>query len=126
MKNTVVAIFEDDKVNCFIHEKLFNFIKAPVTCHLFDNPEKGYETARDVEFDIVFIEIHFWGDNLSGIDILQKLKSIHTKSFISVAMTSLLQEGDIEKILAAGFSMCIEKPLIFHEINGLLNSSPEQ
>jgi DNA-binding NtrC family response regulator len=121
MKNTVVAIFEDDKVNCFIHEKLFNFVKAPVTCHLFDNPEKGYEAAREIEFDIVFIEIHFWGDNLSGLEILKKLKEIQRKEFIAVAMTALLQVGDAERIMAAGFTMCIEKPLIFKEINGLLN-----
>jgi CheY-like chemotaxis protein len=122
MKNTVVAIFEDDKINCFIHEKLFNFIKAPIECHLFDNPEKGYETAQHLEFDVVFIEIHFWGANLSGVDILQKLRVIQPKNFIAIAMTSLLQEGDLEKILDAGFNLCVEKPLIFTDIKSLINT----
>jgi CheY-like chemotaxis protein len=121
MINTVVAIFEDDKINCFIHEKLFNFVKAPIQCHLFDNPEKGYEAAENIEFDVVFIEIHFWGGNLSGIDILKNLKSIHQKKFIAVAMTSLLQEGDLEKIMDAGFNLCVEKPLIFSDLAGLIN-----
>jgi CheY-like chemotaxis protein len=121
MKDTVIAIFEDDKINCFIHERLFNFVKAPLKCYLFDNPQKGYEAANQIEFDIVFIEIHFWGSNLSGLEILKELKKIQSKSFIAVAMTSLLQDGDVEKIMASGFTMCIEKPLVFSEISGLVN-----
>lgn len=126
MKNTVVAIFEDDKINCFIHEKLFNFLKAPIECHLFDNPQKGYEAAEQIEFDVVFIEIHFWGENLSGIDILKNLKAIQSKKFIAVAMTSLLQEGDLEKILNAGFNLCVEKPLIFTDLAGLISKPIEE
>jgi DNA-binding response OmpR family regulator len=126
MKNTVVAIFEDNQVNCFIHERLFNYVKDPVECYLFDNPEKGYEKAKQVDFDIVFIEIHFWGGNFLGIDILQKLKSIQSKDFLAVAMTSLLQEGDMALILEAGFMMCIEKPLIYKEINTLINNPSEE
>jgi CheY-like chemotaxis protein len=30
---------------------------------------------------------------------------------IAIAITSLLQEGDVEKIIRGGFSMCIEKPV---------------
>jgi hypothetical protein len=41
-------------------------------------------------------------------------------------MTSLLQEGDLEKILAAGFNLCVEKPLIFTDIKCLINTTGDK
>jgi len=123
MKKTLIAIFEDDKVDAFIYERLISHIKKPVEFHLFDNPDKGLDMAKKVKFDIIIIQIHFWGDNMSGINILKKIKEIYTEDIIAIAMTSLLQKGDLELLLSSGFSMCIEKPLVFQEINKILNES---
>ena len=121
MKKTSIAIFEDDKVDGFIYERLFDHIKKPVEFHLFENPETGYAMARKVKFDIAIIQIHFWGDNLSGINILKRIKEIYGHEILAIGITSLLQEGDLEILLASGFSMCIEKPMAFQEINEILD-----
>lgn len=114
MKKTVVAIFEDDVVNRFIYERLFTQRKEEIELYVFDDPDKGIEMAKTKNFDVVFIEVHFW-ENFGGISILQKLKSASSPQMISIAMTSLLQKGDLEHILSSGFTLCFEKPVVFTE-----------
>ncbi len=52
---------------------------------------------------MVIIDVHFHGDN-TGFDILQKLRIASPREFIAIGVISLLQEGDLERILAAGFA----------------------
>jgi DNA-binding NtrC family response regulator len=112
MKKTVIAIFEDDEVNRFIYARLFHLHQGEVDVHIFGNPNQGYAAAKVIEFNVVFIEVHFW-KNYGGIDILTKLKEVSAPGMIAVAMTALLQQGDLENIMSAGFSMCLEKPVAF-------------
>ena len=119
MKKTTVAIFEDDQIDRFIYEKLFENIVTDVQILVFDSPEKGIAMAQETPFDVVFIEIHFW-KNFGGVSILNKLKETTSNPMLAVAMTSLLQEGDLEKITTSGFAMCLEKPVAFEKIMPML------
>jgi CheY-like chemotaxis protein len=114
MKKTVVAIFEDDVVNRFIYEQLFTERKENSELYIFDNAEKGIEMARAIAFDVVFVELHFW-TTFGGITILKKLKEVCSPGLISIAMTALLQKGDCEYAMSSGFTMCLEKPILFKE-----------
>ena len=122
MKKTTIAIFEDDHTNRFVYKKLFKNMEGNIELYVFDNPDKGIAMAELIHFDVVFIEIHFW-ENFGGISILNKLKQLSTKDMLAIAMTSLLQEGDLEKITSSGFTMCLEKPVAFQEIVPLLGES---
>jgi CheY-like chemotaxis protein len=113
MKKLTVAIFEDDEVNRFIYRNILKSRKDEVDVHVFADPEKGLEVAQTIPFDIVLIESHFWGRNFFGIYILNELKKLAPKGFTAIAITSLLQEGDVERLTRAGFTMCLEKPLSF-------------
>jgi CheY-like chemotaxis protein len=119
MKKTTVAIFEDDPTNRYIYDQLFKQIDAGVQIHVFDNPEKGIAMAKEINFDVVFIEIHFWED-FGGVSILNRLKEATSKPMLAVAMTSLLQNGDLETITSSGFAMCLEKPVAFDRIMPML------
>ncbi len=112
MKKTIVAIFEDDAASRFIYENLAGSRNRNIEIHIFSNPAEGIEMARKVHFDIVYIEIHFW-ESFGGISILNKLRAVTPENMVAVATSSLLQEGDLEKITAAGFQMCLEKPEVF-------------
>jgi CheY-like chemotaxis protein len=114
MKKTTVAIFEDDLVNRYIYEKMFKS-RNDITLFLLDNPRKGYEKLKDVPVDVIFIEAHFH-ENFGGIKILKELRTIVPESTVFIAITSLLQKGDLETLMAAGFMMCLEKPIVFNEI----------
>jgi CheY-like chemotaxis protein len=111
MDHTVIGVFVNDTIEKSIFENAFQRLEHKVDGHVFTNPESGLTQARNLEFDVVFIEIHFWGENFGGISILQQLKMVSRKRIIAIAITSFLQEGDIEKIINSGFAMCIEKPV---------------
>ena len=112
MKKLTVAIFEDDEVNRFIYRNILKS-REEIEVHVFGDPEVGLEKAQATPFDIVLIESHFWGRNFFGIYILNELKKVAPKGFTAIAITSLLQEGDMERLTRAGFTMCLEKPLSF-------------
>jgi CheY-like chemotaxis protein len=119
MKKLVVAIFEDDEINRFICQNLLKS-KENIEVHVFENPELGFSMAKSSAFDVVFIETHYYGQNFHGLTILKKLQDISLKKdFVSVATTALLQDGDVERIISAGFTMCMEKPLSFESIERL-------
>lgn len=125
MNKKVIAIFEDDHVNRFIYERIFQG-RNDVEIHIFDSVDRGVAMAAEIPFDIVFIEIHFWG-NFGGIGILNKLKETPARNATFIAMTSLLQKGDVEHILQSGFHLCMEKPVIFSEMDILnLNNTKGQ
>ncbi|MFZ6012744.1 MAG: response regulator [Bacteroidota bacterium] len=116
MRKSVIAIFEDDKVNRFIYKKIFEQMEDKIEGYVFETPEKGFAVAKEVEFDVVFIEIHYRGENFGGIPILEELKKVSSREMIAIATTSLLQDGDLEKIIPSGFTMCMEKPMAFQKL----------
>ncbi|HEY0744705.1 MAG TPA: response regulator [Chryseosolibacter sp.] len=114
MEKTVVAIFEDDLVNRYIYEKTFQK-RDDIMLLLFDSLEKGLDKLKDYHPDVVFIEAHFHG-NFGGVSIIKSLRAITTDRTVFIAMTSLLQKGDLEHLMSAGFMMCLEKPIAFNEV----------
>lgn len=121
MKKTVVGIFEDEIVNRYIYERLLRF-RDDLEVHIFDTIEKGIELMKTTAFDVVFIEAHF-RSNFGGIDILNLARSAACNSPSYIAITSLLQRGDLERLLTAGFLMCLEKPIVFSDVIG--SAKPE-
>jgi len=119
MKKITVGIFESDKVNRFIYEKTFDRHKDKVDLFLFDNPEKGLEIAKSIAFDIVFIDLHFWGEDFAGLSILSRLRTTSSKDVFAIAMTSLLQKGDVERTMEAGFGLCLENPVALTKLEQL-------
>jgi CheY-like chemotaxis protein len=122
MKTTSIGVFEDDLVNRFLYDRMFQLKDGNLEWNIFDHPEKGYAHAIISPFNIVMIELHFWED-FGGIEILNRLKRICGPELISIAVTSLLQQGDVEKVLAAGFTMCVEKPVVLEAIDVLKRSN---
>jgi CheY-like chemotaxis protein len=111
---TVVAIFEDDPVDLFLYEKIFERLADKMTCIYVRTLEEQSLLSGEVEFDMAIIDIHFWGNNV-GLSILSKLRNTARKDFLAIAITPLLQEGDLELIMSAGFDLCVEKPVIFQQ-----------
>lgn len=110
MKNTVIGVFVSDRVEQVIYERAFHRLDHKVEGYVFSVPEQGFEIAKTVHLDVVFIDIHFWGENFGGVSILKQLRKQTGRDIVGIAVTPMLQEGDIERIIESGFSMCIEKP----------------
>jgi CheY-like chemotaxis protein len=108
---TTIGVFVDDRIEQAIYERAFQKLEHKVQGYVFSSLEPGIEAAKYTPFDVVFIEMHFWGESFGGISVLDQIKKATGKNVIAIAITSLLQEGDVEKIIRGGFSMCIEKPV---------------
>lgn len=115
MKNKVIAIFEDDPINKFVYERTLQR-REDIEVKIFDHPENGIAAAKETHFDIVFIEIHFRGP-FEGLSIIEALKKVCDKDTVFIATTSFMQQGDLEATLDAGFSACLEKPIVFSDID---------
>jgi CheY-like chemotaxis protein len=116
MSNTVIGVFVDDKIEQTIYERAFQRVEHRVDGHVFTSPEEGIEAMKTINFDVVFIEVHFWGENFGGLSILREIQRVTNNRVIAIAVTTLLQEGDIEKIIRAGFAICIEKPVTIQSL----------
>lgn len=123
---SVIGVFTDDRIDGVLFEQAFDRYDHRFEGHVFDSPERGISRAKDLSFDIVFIEIHFWGENFGGISILEQLRKVSPKNLLAVAITSFLQDGDLERILKGGFSLCIEKPLSLDLLKSFITINKEQ
>lgn len=112
MTKARIAIFEDDVVNRFLYHRTLE--KSGQIFQIFDHPYKDIKAGEVFPFDVIFIEVHFWSDQ-GGLEILERLKPMVAPNSIFIAMTSLLQRGDIERFMAAGFTLCMEKPIVFSD-----------
>lgn len=121
MKNTVIGIFTDGDIEKYIFEKAFQKYGHKAEVHIFNTPEPGFRMAHETGFDIVFIEIHYWGETYGGFSILKQLNDISPGKMVAVGLTSLMQEGDLEKIIMAGFQICIEKPIVMESLDVFAN-----
>jgi CheY-like chemotaxis protein len=112
---TRVGIFEDDRADQFIFQQLITKTSPAIEPIFFRSIEEGIEAARKELFDVVVINIHYYGDNI-GLDILQRLRRESKVPFVAIAITPLLLDGDLERILAAGFALALEKPQAFEAL----------
>lgn len=126
MHSTVIGVFTDDKIDGVLFERAFDQYDHRIEGYVFDNPERGILAAREVGFDVVFIEIHFWGEDFGGVSILDQLRKASPRKLLAVALTSFLQDGDLERILKSGFTMCIEKPLSLDLLKSFVTRKTEQ
>jgi CheY-like chemotaxis protein len=114
MKKTKVAVFEDDVVNRFLYQRSLARQKDAVDFEIFDNPDNGIAYLKENPSDVVIIEAHFW-QHFGGISILKKLREFCPPSTVFIAISSLFQDGDVQQLMSAGFTICMEKPVVFSE-----------
>lgn len=106
----VIGVFAGDMLEKAMYERAFSRLRGKVDGYVFTTPEAGFDFSVKKRLDIVFLDIHFWGESFGGFQILNTLKRT-SPNVIAIGLLSLIQEGDIERIIGAGFSMCIEKPI---------------
>lgn len=118
-KKLVVAVFENDALNRFIYQRMLNLQSEVVTAYIFENPEAGLERSHSVKFDLAFIDLHLRGELFGGVALARQLQSL-IKDIRLVAMTTLIQEGDLEQSKRAGFMTLLEKPVPFYNLSELM------
>lgn len=106
--STTILIVEDNELNM----RLFNDL---LQAHGYDTIKSvdgsdAIELAREKNPDLIIMDIQLPG--LSGIEITKLLKADDDLKHIPViAVTAFAMKGDEEKIMQAGFSAYIAKPV---------------
>lgn len=118
-KKLVIGVFENDSLNRFIYNRMVKLQPGLVDAHIFENHDEGVEKVQEIKPDILFVDLHMHGEHMGGIEWLKTMKLAlpHTRF---VAMTTLVQKDDREIAINAGFTLCIEKPLPFYDMELLL------
>jgi CheY-like chemotaxis protein len=108
MKNEIILIIEDNKLNRKLITSLLSLKKY---CVLeAEDAEAGIEIARRNMPDLILMDIQLPGmDGLAATRILKK--DDHLKNIPIVAVTSYAMSGDEEKAIAAGCVGYITKPI---------------
>ena len=104
-----VLIIEDDAINAFVLQK---FIEKKYTAVLAKNGHEALHLVQKEAFDVILMDINLGDENLDGVQLLQKIRTIpgYSKSTI-FAVTSFAMRGDKESFLAAGFDQYFSKPI---------------
>jgi CheY-like chemotaxis protein len=115
-QKTVVAIYEDDPIDQFVYEQLLLAAGDTIEFKVFRNLTDAFKSPN-FDFDIALINLHF-GWCRGGLKILQTLKENKGENFLAIAVTSMLQGNDLQEIMKAGFTICLEKHIIFEKLGG--------
>ena len=103
-----VLIIEDNPDNTVLICRLLE--KAGYRMLQAATGREGFELAVQKKPDFILLDIQL--PDMSGIDVLKKIREQETESHIPIiAVTSYAMAGDREKLLAAGCNGYIEKPI---------------
>jgi two-component system, cell cycle response regulator DivK len=120
-----ILVVEDNEKNMY----LIGFILKKMGHQVLQagTGEQGVEVALRESPDLILMDIQLPG--ISGLEATQRIRGAEPgKAVPIVAITSLAMAGDREKLLAAGCSGYIEKPidpdLIIEQISAFLRGAP--
>lgn len=104
-----VLIIEDDAINAFVLQK---FIEKKYIAVLAKNGQEALQILQQETFSVILMDINLGDENLDGVQLLQKIRTIPTQASTTVfAVTSFAMRGDKETFLKAGFDQYFSKPI---------------
>jgi len=125
MSKTILVI-EDNEDNMALITQLLE--SAGYTVEKAVTGMEGFEKTLELRPDIILLDIQL--PDIEGTEVLQKIRSHkEIENVAIVAVTSYAMTGDREKLLAAGCTGYIEKPIdpfrILEELELILRSKNE-
>ena len=113
-----VYVIEDNEKNM----KLFRAIlKMIPDIEIFEETrgDLGLELIKSGNPDLIILDIQL--PEMSGIELCTELRKIdHFKEIPIIAVTSFAMKGDKERILSAGFTKYVSKPIKVAEFRDLV------
>ena len=115
----LVYVIEDNEKNMKLFRAILNLIPA-IEIHEEMSGDSGLELIKSGNPDLIILDIQL--PEISGIEICIELRKIEKfKSIPIIAVTSFAMKGDKDRILSAGFSEYISKPIRVKEFRELVN-----
>jgi CheY-like chemotaxis protein len=119
-KTKKIYIVEDNLKNLKLFKAVLNQLEE-VELYTETRGELGLELIKSGDPDLIILDIKL--PEISGIDIIKELQKIEKfKETPIIAVTSYALKGDKEKILEAGFTEYISKPIKIKAFKHVINS----
>ena len=113
-----VYVVEDNEKNMKLFRALLKLI-PDIQIYEETSGDLGFELIKSGNPDLIILDIQL--PEMSGIDICKKLKELKKfKDIPMIAVTSFAMKGDKDRILSAGFSEYISKPINVNEFRELV------
>lgn len=120
MKTKTIAIIEDNLRNLKLFKEI---LKVIPDLYILEETsgDHGLELLKTRDVDLIVLDILL--PKISGIDICRELRKleIHQKTPI-IAITSFAMPGDKERIMEAGFTTYLSKPIKAAEFRELIRN----
>lgn len=113
-----ILLVEDEAFNLIVLEEMIRIFYPDVVIEQATNGEQGYEILKHSSFDLILSDINM--PVMDGFGLIKKIKEELELQTPAVAVTAFAIQGDREKILLAGFSDYISKPIDIGELETLL------
>ena len=114
MKQRTVAIIDDQYIIRLILTEVIQQIGNDVKIESFSDSTKGFEWLKSNKVDLILLD--YVMDNMSGHEILKKIKSDPSLSKIPVMiMTADMDKSTMYQFLEDGAADFLVKPLDYHE-----------
>lgn len=116
----ILLYVEDNESNAQLMQQIINRMPQLTLLHA-KNAEEGIELAKKHAPDLVIMDIQLPGmDGFQALSCLNKLPETHDIPII--ALSGHASEDDIHKGQQAGFLKYLTKPLLFNELQDVLNT----
>jgi CheY-like chemotaxis protein len=116
----MVYVVEDNEKNMKLFKAILKLI-PDVEIHSEIRGDTGFELIKSGNPDLIILDIQL--PEMSGIKICSELRKIDKfKDTIIIAVTSFAMKGDKERILSAGFTTYMSKPIKVTKFRELVKS----
>jgi len=119
MEKTRILVVDDEKGSSTIIQKLLTARNYQVFCAT--KPEEAIEAINKERPHLVFLDIRL-GDNISGLDVLPKLKELDKKLKV-VVLTGLDDAETIRKAKTQGADDFVSKPFNLDHLDFIISQT---
>ncbi len=113
-----VYVIEDNDKNLKLFKAILNKIPG-IELYTETRGDTGLELVKSGDPDLIILDIQL--PEISGIDICKELRTLEKfKEIPILAVTSFAMKGDKERIMSAGFTKYISKPIKVQEFREVI------
>ncbi len=107
-----ILTVEDDPVCAHLMDRLFSSVSFVEKHSIAYNGAKALTLAQESEFDLILMDIHLGGGQMTGMEVLKELRKSDTYARAPIfAVTNYNQPGDEDRFLGEGFTRYFAKPI---------------
>ena len=115
-----ILVAEDDAVNQYIIEKMFNDKKYDL--HIVNDGSEVFDELKDYDFDMILMDVHM--PNMDGVKATEKIRRREKKTgkhIPIIGITAYMHEVDKDDYISIGMDEFLPKPFLDKNLKEVVN-----